>query len=235
MVPDRLDETLTALCRPEAASVDLATRVLDAARTRRDVLARFERALAVDASPRGVRAVRPGKQATSLDRTVRRLVAQARGELGEYFAGERVRFAVPVDVSGCGAFQRRVLAAAATIPFGETRAYGWVAEHIGSDRAVRAVGTALGRNPVPIIVPCHRVLRTGGALGGYAFGLPVKEELLALERATPLLVGCASTKILCRTGCSHVRRMRSDRQIVFASVADARSVGYRPCRVCRPA
>ncbi|HWN03572.1 MAG TPA: methylated-DNA--[protein]-cysteine S-methyltransferase, partial [Candidatus Dormibacteraeota bacterium] len=102
-------------------------------------------------------------------------------------------------------------------------------------RAVRAVGTALGRNPVPLILPCHRVWRSDGGLGGYIFGADVKDRLAALERTTPVLEGCTSTRIVCRVGCIHGRNMRPDNRVVFASVEDARSVGYRPCKVCRPA
>jgi hypothetical protein len=100
---------------------------------------------------------------------------------------------------------------------------------------VRAVGTALGRNPVPLIVPCHRVWRSDGGLGGYIFGAAVKDGLVALERTTPVLEGCTSTRIVCRVGCIHGRHMRPDNRVVFASVDDARSVGYRPCKRCRPA
>jgi O-6-methylguanine DNA methyltransferase len=142
---------------------------------------------------------------------------------------------VPVDLGGVGEFQRRVLEAARQIPFGEVRPYAWIAERIGHPRAVRAVGTALGENPVPLIVPCHRVGRSDGSLGGYIFGLPVKSQLWALERRTPVLEGCTSTRIVCRVGCVHGRHMRPDRRVVFASVDDARAVGYRPCKVCRPA
>jgi O-6-methylguanine DNA methyltransferase len=127
-----------------------------------------------------------------------------------------------------------VLAAARRIPFGEVRPYAWVAQHIGHPRAVRAVGTALGRNPVPFIVPCHRVLQTGGGLGGYLFGTDVKSRLLSLERTTPVYEGCTSTHIVCRVGCVHGRHMRPDNRVVFASVDDARSIGYRPCKVCKP-
>jgi O-6-methylguanine DNA methyltransferase len=114
------------------------------------------------------------------------------------------------------------------------RPYAWVAQRIGHPRAVRAVGTALGRNPVPFIVPCHRVLQTGGGLGGYLFGTDVKSRLLSLERNTPIYEGCTSTHIVCRVGCAHGRRMRPDNRVVFASVDDARSIGYRPCKVCKP-
>ena len=114
------------------------------------------------------------------------------------------------------------------------RSYSWIAQRIGKPRAVRAVGTALGRNPVPFIVPCHRVLRSDGSLGGYGFGLPMKRQLLDLERTTPVLEGCSSTHIVCRVGCAHGRHVKPENRVVFASVEDARSVGYRPCKVCRP-
>ena len=99
---------------------------------------------------------------------------------------------------------------------------------IGHAGAVRAVGTALGRNPVPLIVPCHRVLKSTGGLGGYIFGTRIKQRLLELERTVPILEGCTSTHIVCRVGCAHAQRMKPDNRVVFASVDDARSVGYRP-------
>jgi O-6-methylguanine DNA methyltransferase len=164
----------------------------------------------------------------------RRLVERAREELSEYFGGKRAFFSVPVDLTEVPDFQKKVLAAARDIPFGEVRPYAWVAQRIGHPRAVRAVGTALGRNPVPFIVPCHRVLQTGGGLGGYFFGTDVKSRLLSLERITPIYEGCTSTRIVCRVGCAHGRHMRPDNRVVFASVDDARSIGYRPCKVCKP-
>jgi hypothetical protein len=87
---------------------------------------------------------------------------------------------------------------------------------------------------VPFVVPCHRVLRADGSLGGYAFGPGLKRRLLDLERGTPALVGCATTRVVCRLGCPHLARVGETRRVVFASVSDARSVGYRPCSVCRP-
>jgi methylated-DNA-[protein]-cysteine S-methyltransferase len=104
-----------------------------------------------------------------------------RRELDEYFAGRRQRFDVPVDLVLTRGFGRRILEATAAIPFGETRSYKEVAEGAGNAKAVRAAGTALGHNPVPIVVPCHRVLRTGGALGGYTGGVDKKETLLRIE------------------------------------------------------
>ena len=107
-----------------------------------------------------------------------------RRELDEYFAGRRRAFDVPVDLALVGGpFARRLLAACAAIPFGGVRTYREVAADAGNERAVRAAGNALSANPVPIVVPCHRVLRTGGGLGGYTGGLDKKERLLALEGA----------------------------------------------------
>lgn len=106
-----------------------------------------------------------------------------RRELDEYFAGDRRDFDVPIDWQLSAGFVRKVLRATARIPFGETRSYGQMATSAGSPRAFRAAGSALGANPIPIVVPCHRVLRTGGALGGYAGGLERKRLLLELEGA----------------------------------------------------
>ena len=105
-----------------------------------------------------------------------------RRQLDEYFAGARHAFDLPVDLAMVrGPFARRLLEATARIPFGATSSYRDVATAAGNPAAVRAAGNALGANPVPIVVPCHRVLRTGGALGGYTGGLERKERLLALE------------------------------------------------------
>ena len=106
-----------------------------------------------------------------------------RRQLEEYFAGRREAFDVPVDLSLTRGFGRRILEATAAIPFGSTGTYRSVATAAGSAGAVRAAGNALGANPVPIVVPCHRVLRTGGGLGGYTGGVEKKQHLLALEAA----------------------------------------------------
>jgi methylated-DNA-[protein]-cysteine S-methyltransferase len=105
-----------------------------------------------------------------------------RRELEEYFAGRRTRFDLPLDLSVVrGAFGRRILRACAAIPYGEVSSYRAMATAAGSANAVRAAGNALGHNPIPIVVPCHRVLRSGGALGGYTGGLERKEQLLRIE------------------------------------------------------
>jgi methylated-DNA-[protein]-cysteine S-methyltransferase len=106
-----------------------------------------------------------------------------RRQLDEYFAGTRRAFDVPVDWSLTHGFTRRVLRATARIPYGDASTYREVARRAGSERAVRAAGNALGANPIPIVVPCHRVLRTGGAMGGYGGGVERKRFLLELEGA----------------------------------------------------
>ncbi len=105
----------------------------------------------------------------------------ARRELELYFEGKLTDFDLPLDWQLSQDFRRRVLRGIARIPYGQTRTYTQMATSAGNERAVRAAGTACGSNPLPLVVPCHRVLRTGGALGGYGGGLPMKEGLLRLE------------------------------------------------------
>jgi methylated-DNA-[protein]-cysteine S-methyltransferase len=106
-----------------------------------------------------------------------------RRELEEYFEGRRQRFEQPLDWTLAGPFARRVLRVTAQIPYGGVLSYGEVAADAGSPRGSRAAGNALGANPIPIVVPCHRVLRSGGALGGYGGGPQRKRWLLELEGA----------------------------------------------------
>ncbi|MBK5218571.1 MAG: methylated-DNA--[protein]-cysteine S-methyltransferase [Thermoleophilia bacterium] len=106
---------------------------------------------------------------------------EERRELDLYFDRKLDSFDLPLDWSLSDGFRLRVLHQIATIPYGETRTYTEMARGAGNERAVRAAGTACGRNPIPLVVPCHRVLRSGGALGGYGGGLPMKRGLLTLE------------------------------------------------------
>jgi methylated-DNA-[protein]-cysteine S-methyltransferase len=106
--------------------------------------------------------------------------ADARAQLGEYFEGRRTSFDVPLALHGTP-FQRRVWEALLEIPYGETTSYGELARRLGSPRAMRAVGLANGRNPVAVIVPCHRVIGADGTLTGYGGGLERKRLLLELE------------------------------------------------------
>jgi O-6-methylguanine DNA methyltransferase len=239
---DRFDDMLRDYFDASRAPADLgaklvrptaATSLLDAERT----VERFR----IEASERGVRRLDlvAGRGVTAAARagTVghRRHAERARTELAEYLAGRRTFFSVPVDLSGIPEFQTEVLAAAARIPYGEMTSYAALARAVGRPRAARAVGNALGANPVPVIVPCHRIVRGDGTWGHYVFGGPMKTALLTLERQTPALVGCETTRIVCRRGCAHEQGIQERHRIVFASVADAGSVGYRPCRTCRPA
>lgn len=153
---------------------------------------------------------------------------------------------LPVDLLSIGEFQRRVLEKCAEIPPGEIRPYGWIAREIGNPGAVRAVGTALGRNPVPVLIPCHRVVRTDGRIGSYAYGSPMKRELLEREGLDPAalettarrgvrFVGSDTTGIYCFPTCRHARRITNQHRVEFRSEAAAEADGYRACKVCRPA
>lgn len=106
---------------------------------------------------------------------------EARRELELYFEGKLDRFDLPLDWSLSSGFRLRVQQAIAAIPYGRTVSYTEMAAKAGNQRAVRAAGTACGSNPIPLVVPCHRVLRSGGGLGGYGGGLPMKRALLELE------------------------------------------------------
>jgi len=144
-------------------------------------------ALVIEATEMGIRAVRFGRGRG--DRTIlsgkktlaREWARLAMRELRAYFGGKLRTFSTPCDLTGLTFFTRAVLRITAQIPFGEVRSYRWVAERLGKPEATRAVGVALARNPIPFIIPCHRVVRSDGALGGYALGLRWKERLLALE------------------------------------------------------
>ncbi|HEY6730019.1 MAG TPA: methylated-DNA--[protein]-cysteine S-methyltransferase [Solirubrobacterales bacterium] len=106
---------------------------------------------------------------------------EVRRELDQYFAGKLDHFDLPLDWRLSSGFRQRVLRAIDRIPYGQTRSYTEMARRAGNERAVRAAGTACGSNPIPLVVPCHRVLRSGGALGGYGGGVPMKRALLELE------------------------------------------------------
>lgn len=103
--------------------------------------------------------------------------------LKQYYRGHKVAFSDKLDLTGATPFQRAVWTATQHIPYGETRSYRWVAERIGKPRAARAVGQALGRNPLAILVPCHRVVASDGGLGGFGGGLEMKRRLLQMEAA----------------------------------------------------
>ncbi|HEX2374635.1 MAG TPA: methylated-DNA--[protein]-cysteine S-methyltransferase [Actinomycetota bacterium] len=175
------------------------------------------------------------------DRPPARLVAQVERLLSP---GRR---ATPpsFDLRGTSEFERAVLAKALEIPRGQVRPYAWVAGELRQPAAVRAVGAALGRNPVPVLIPCHRVVGSDGRLTGYAWGVPYKRALLAAEGADPdelerlgrrgtRFFGSDTTRIYCYPTCAHARRVTDHHRMTFTGAAQAAAAGYRPCRVCRP-
>lgn len=116
------------------------------------------------------------------------IVEEAKRQLLAYLDGARREFSLPVDWSEGTTFQRKVWRAITKIPYGRLRSYQWVAVRVGGKQYARAVGMALGANPVPIVVPCHRIVAHDGSLGGFSCGLPLKRRLLKLEGALDQLL-----------------------------------------------
>ncbi len=165
--------------------------------------------------------------------------------LARRLAGDR-RVRVPLDLRGATPFEVAVWEKALEIPRGEVRPYGWIASEIGRPKAVRAVGSALGRNPVPLVVPCHRVVRGDGTIGQYSMGGPeVKRAVLAAEGVDVdalvdlagrgvRYVGSDTTRIVCHPTCHQARRIQPRHRVPFRTLGAATAAGYRPCLRCRP-
>jgi len=133
-------------------------------------------------SGKGISAVTSGP--VGRNRLGTRTAKKLEQELKEYLSGKRRQFSkFPLEMGTLNPFTRKVLAAVSKIPYGETRSYSDIARAVRAGRAVRAVGTAVGKNPFLIVVPCHRVIAKSGGIGGYSAGLPLKKKLLALESA----------------------------------------------------
>lgn len=186
--------------------------------------------------------------ARTVGRPVRRAAAvpdRLRRAIERRLAGDR-RAPLPLDLRGRSEFERAVWQKALEIPRGEVRPYGWIAAEIGRPRAVRAVGTALAHNPVPLVVPCHRVVRSDGLLGNYSLGgAHVKREILAAEgldpneleslaRAGVRYFGSDTTRIYCLPTCRHARRVTPQHRVTFRSASASEAAGYRACKICRP-
>jgi O-6-methylguanine DNA methyltransferase len=151
-----------------------------------------------------------------------------------------------IDLRGRTEFERAVLAKALEIPRGEVRPYSWVAAEIGRPKAVRAVGTALAHNPVPLVLPCHRVVRADGMIGQYSLGGPGNkravltsegldpDEMEGLARAGIRFIGSDTTRIYCLPSCRNARRVTDRHRVLLPSIAAGRARGYRGCKVCRP-
>ncbi len=152
---------------------------------------------------------------------------------------------LPLDLDGLTPFEQKALLLLQSIPRGEVRPYFWLAREAGSPKAVRAIGTVMARNPVPLLLPCHRVVPAHGGVGNYAFGSDMKRNLLEREgvpveelegfaRMGVQYLGCRSTGIYCFPTCRDARRMKPENRLFFRSADQAAGSGYRPCRHCRP-
>jgi O-6-methylguanine DNA methyltransferase len=185
---------------------------------------------------------RTGRRAVRRDALPARLARAIERRL----AGDR-RARIDLDLRGTSEFEQAVWLKALEIPRGEVRPYGWIASEIGRPKAVRAVGTALGHNPIPLIVPCHRVVRSDGMLGQYSLGGPAnKRTILAAEGLDPdefeslarhgiRFIGSDTTRIYCLPSCHNARRIRPAHRVPFRSTAASEAAGFRACRECRPA
>lgn len=153
---------------------------------------------------------------------------------------------MPVDLSRLTDFQQQVLLKTAEIPSGEVRPYGWIAKEIGKPSAVRAVGSALARNPVPVVIPCHRVVRSDGRFGNYSLGDPSNKRLLLSAEGLDVegyedlasrgirYTGSDTTHVFCLPTCRPARSITDPHRVDFHSAEEALDAGYRPCKVCRP-
>lgn len=151
----------------------------------------------------------------------------------------------PIDISRLSEFEQQVLRSIVKIPRGEARSYEWVARAVGRPKAVRAVGNVMASNPVPLLLPCHRVVPSSGGIGSYAFGTPMKRRLLAAEDA-PVeeletlarkhirYVGSKLTRNFCFPACSAVKGIRTEEKELFRDAEEARDHGYHPCERCSP-
>jgi O-6-methylguanine DNA methyltransferase len=189
----------------------------------------------IEATDRGVSRLRFGRGQDAAPPAGRRHVEHARAQLAEYLGGRRTFFTVPLDLGDLPDFQAQVLELVLAVPFGQRTSYAHIAQRIGHPRAARAVGNAVATNPVPILVPCHRVVRLDGTWGHYAFGGDLKTSLLRLEETTPALVGSVATRTVCRRGCERARTLVEPDSVVFVSLDDAVNAGYRRCPTCQPA
>lgn len=204
---------------------------------------------------RGVSLVGPAADAESFAETFRRRFARpvraterpdvaVAEAVARRLRGERAMIAY--DLRGLSDFERDTLLKANEIPRGEVRPYAWIAREIGRPGAVRAVGSALGRNPVPLLIPCHRVIRSDGTPGDYALGREAKATVLAAEgieaarlvawaKARLRYTGDDTTRVYCYPTCRRARHTTPDHVVTFGSAAAAQAAGYHPCEECRPA
>lgn len=153
---------------------------------------------------------------------------------------------LPLDLHELPDFEQQVLRKVLEIPRGEVRPYAWVAAELGRPLAVRAVGNAVARNPIPFVIPCHRVVRSDGRIGNYGAGGPTAKravlesegmdttEMERLPAKGVRFIGSDSTRIYCYPSCRNARRITDKHRVPLRSADDARHAGFRACLVCRP-
>ena len=153
---------------------------------------------------------------------------------------------VAINLSGLSRFQIEVLTKLREVPRGEVRPYAWLAREVGRPEAVRAVGNTMARNPIPFLIPCHRVVPTTGGIGNYGYGNALKRELLLREGA-PIdeieslgkkgvrYIGNRIAKVYCFPACPKMRHLKPTKRVQFANTDEAHHAGFQPCRRCRPA
>ncbi|HUP65712.1 MAG TPA: methylated-DNA--[protein]-cysteine S-methyltransferase [Thermoanaerobaculia bacterium] len=224
--------------------------------TLHDSFGRFQfegRTIWVTFNPRGIRAITTGEMSGEEFRRSRPSLSPDESEVPANLREpiERVLRGVdpgdvPLDLAELTDFEKTVLAAIRKIPRGEVRPYRWVAREIGRPKAIRAVGNVMARNPIPLILPCHRVVPNGGGVGNYGWGPAVKrgllkiegvavDELDALARRGIRFIGSKTTRIYCFPTCRDAKRIRPENQVAIRDEGDAETKGFRPCRHCRPA
>ena len=152
----------------------------------------------------------------------------------------------PVDLHELPEFEQQVLRKVLEIPRGEVRPYAWVAAELGRPLAVRAVGNAVARNPIPFVIPCHRVVRSDGRIGNYGAGGPTAKravlesegmdttEMERLPAKGVRFMGSDTTRIYCYPSCRNARRITAKHRVPLRTADDARHAGFRACKVCRP-
>ena len=254
--PEEIEMALATLTEPAPSGLAHATLVAVGLADDYALLETPLGALRVAWNARGVSAVESARDDAEFEgrfrartgrvaRRVERLPADLERRIERRLAGDR-RNRIDLDLRGSTEFEQAVWRKALEIPRGEVRPYGWIAAEIGRPKAVRAVGTALGHNPVPLIVPCHRVVRTDGFIGQYSLGGPAnKRTILAAEGADPegletlarsgiRYTGSDTTRIYCLPTCRDARRVTERHRVWFRSAGSASAAGYRPCRHCRP-
>ena len=237
--PGLLQSVLQHTCNPDRyATLDTSIGTLFVAYSD-DGVSAVERATSEAAFERHFqeRFGRPAERVAQLPPLLARAVL-------DHLAGEpaaRLRF----DLRDVSPFERAVLLKALEIPRGEVRPYAWIAREIGRPRAVRAVGSALAGNPIPLLIPCHRVVRTDGRIGNYVFGSDLKRAVLSAEGAAPEVIeslaragvryfGFGESHTYCLPTCGGEHLRNEPDRIVFHSQQAAAAAGFRPCRDCRP-